>query len=897
VPLSDLEDNAIAILNKMPTRDGEMVRRTLRTVLPLYPDLAGSVTEEQLEQAARRIEQNLSISVEDAAKIQLPFDEWLPAKRGAAELWYYTRYRRWLENESGRTRTVLGVLDKDTDKIVGLLEDPAKLGHWKRRGLVVGHVQSGKTANYSGVLCKAADYGYRFIVLLTGMQEDLRVQTQERIEEGFVGFNTEIGVQGETKIGVGYYGLQRRPLSLTTRDDDFKISQARLPVSLQSVAEPLIVVTKKNARILENLIGWLRKMSLDTGGSISSVAMLLIDDEADNASVNTAARPSNPTSINRLIRELLGMFDRNAYVGYTATPFANIFIDPEAIHGENEDIFPRHFIVSLDAPTNYVGASRVFLPDGDLNYCLEEVNDHTKIIPENHKIDQDVQQLPPSLYKAIRVFVLVRAIRILRGQGQAHSSMLVNITRFNDVQTKITGLINDYLNRLRFACLCHAALPFEEALKDGDFHDLYATWLETYEGNITEDWDDIQGALSNAVSPIEVRKINSKSPDNLAYRKYKKSGLHVIAVGGLALSRGFTLEGLAVSYFLRNSQMYDTLLQMGRWFGYRDGFEDLCRIFMTREAIRWYAHISEASDELREEFRIMGRTDKTPEDFGLKVLAHPTSLIVTARNKMRTGKVVRHRVLLGCRLIETAAIRVDPTAIQRNRDALVRLVRQLDPIVKSEFLTGLGHVWTKVPASVVRDFVNEFRNHDEASPNTQAKPVTSYIEAREQIEMPLWDVCLFSRVPDDETPISVGAHQVWPQLRSATLKAVREGNNYMAVSGKSSRVASRGHEKAGMTPEEMKLAEVNFEETDPGKQISDRAYRRYRHRPLLMLHVLNVEYQHDGKEDKLNNVVAWGISFPDTKVADTEVEYVVNTKWWNDNFGDDIDEYEEEVDG
>ncbi|WP_051710383.1 Z1 domain-containing protein [Andreprevotia chitinilytica] len=892
--LSSVEDTAIGILNKMPTRDADSVRKTLRTVLPLFPDLAESVTEYQLEQAARRIEHNLSITAADASKIQhLDFEEWLPAKRGVMEMWYYTRYRRWLESERSRARAVLGVLDRDTDKIVGFLQDPERSGNWKRRGLVVGHVQSGKTENYSGVICKAADYGYRFIVVLTGMQEDLRVQTVERIEEAFIGLNSEKGKSGETTIGVGRYGLDRRPPSLTTRDDDFRINQSRLPVSLQSVKEPLIVVTKKNSRILGNLISWLKDKSFESGGTISSTALLLIDDEADNASINTAAVTTKPTSINRLIRELLAMFDRNAYVGYTATPFANIFIDPEPAEGAEEDLFPRHFICSLDAPTNYVGASRIFPSDGDLHYCLKHVSDHSKIIPEVHKADYDLQILPASLYQAVRTFVLARALRIVRGQGAAHSSMLINVTRFTDLQTKVTGLINDYLNQLRSACQGHSALPLDQALLDKDLIDLHATWMEIYDGKVPETWGDVQPLLIQSISPIEVRKINSKSPDNLAYRQHKATGLHVIAVGGLALSRGFTLEGLVVTYFLRNSQMYDTLLQMGRWFGYRNGFEDLCRIYMTEEAISWYAHISEACDELREDFRQMERMNREPEDFGHKVRTHPVSLIVTARNKMRTGRIVRHYTQLGNRLIETTAIKPDQASIQSNRATLAKLVRKLDTLAQPTFPSGLGHVWRGMPAALVREFVSGFKNHDDMSPSTQSAPVIRYIDARAKDEAPLWDVCLFSLGADSGTAaVRYETCDVRPQTRSATVKTARKGDDYVKISGESSRVASRGHEKAGMTDDEIALAVQEFKRDNPGKQMSDRGYRHLRKRPLLMLHVLNLKSE-DDPEFALQNVVAWGISFPSTKIVDSEVEYLVNTTWWEENFARDIEEYEE----
>jgi hypothetical protein len=254
--LQDLENAAIGILSNMPDRTSLQVRVVLKTVLTLYPQLAASVTEAQLEETAKLIETKLSISMKDATTIDVGFDPWLPSRRGEVTPYYYDRYRKYLGSR-GFGSAVLGVLDKDTDKIVGLMQDPNKDGRWARRGLVVGHVQSGKTANYSGVICKAADYGYKFIVILTGIQEDLRIQTQERIEEGFVGISSEATSRKDSSIGVGLYGLEHRPICLTTREDDFRSSAKNLGVSLQSLSEPLVLVMKKNSRTLANLIEWI----------------------------------------------------------------------------------------------------------------------------------------------------------------------------------------------------------------------------------------------------------------------------------------------------------------------------------------------------------------------------------------------------------------------------------------------------------------------------------------------------------------------------------------------------------------------------------------------------------------------------------------------------------------
>ncbi|RJP69767.1 MAG: endonuclease [Comamonadaceae bacterium] len=892
--LQDLQNNAIGILSNMPARTPEQVRLVLRTVLPLYPDLSATISEGQIEEAARQIEASLSISMSDASTIQVKFEQWLPSRRASLVPYYYDRYRRHLANR-GFGSAVLGVLDKDTDKIVGLMHDPEKQGRWARRGLVVGHVQSGKTANYTGVICKAADYGYKFIVILTGIQEDLRVQTQERIEEGFTGISSEATTGRDSAIGVGLYGLEKRPICLTTRADDFRATTRDLGVSLQSLSEPLVLVMKKNSRTLANLIEWLEIRNRQAGARISSIPMLLIDDEADNASVNVSKNDDSPSAINDRIRQLLDSFDKNVYLGYTATPFANIFIDPVSKDAmEREDLFPRDFIISLDAPTNYVGASRIFPDSGDLHDTLTTVDDHIDLLPEKHKISHPLLQIPESLKEAVRTFVLARAIRLLRGQDKSHSSMLINASRFNDVQTKLTGLVADLMSTIRSACMGHAGLPEKEALRDPEMNRLHEAWRSQFEGRLPETWLDVQAVLVRAAGPIEVRKVNSKSPDKLDYRRYKNDGLHVIAIGGFALSRGFTLEGLTVSYFLRNSMMYDTLLQMGRWFGYRDGYADVCRIFMTEEAIDWYAHISEAIDELRDEFNRMERAGAQPIDFGLKVRAHPESLIVTARNKMRSGQKVNHSVSLSGKLIETTRLRTD--AIAANRKVLSSLLTSLSGLCHPDQSNEFGYLWTDMPvAPLVRNFVNSFQNHDDVALITQAEPVNAYIKAREFDELARWDICLFSPSTGDKSSTSFGPFTPKPQSRSSIWKRSPAGIDYIAVSGKALRVGGRGQVKAGMSTDERSAAERAW---GAASDIPDWQYIGHRTRPLLMLHVLDVWDKEKDKEKSNSpaesNVVAWGIAFPQSDHETTEVTYVVNTTWWAENYGSPQDDADEE---
>jgi hypothetical protein len=308
------------------------------------------------------------------------------------------------------------------------------------------------------------------------------------------------------------------------------------------------------------------------------------------------------------------------------------------------------------------------------------------------------------------------------------------------------------------------------------------------------------------------------------------------------------LEGLTVSYFLRNSMMYDTLLQMGRWFGYRDGYADVCRIYMTEEAIDWYAHISEAIDELRDEFNRMERAGARPVDFGLKVRAHPESLIVTARNKMRSGVKVSHSVSLAGELIETTRLRTD--AIENNRAVMGSLLESLRQIREPDQSNEFGFLWTEMPvAPLVRNFVSSFHNHDDVALITQAEPVNAYIQARESDELALWDICLFSPRKERPSAFHFGPYIPNTQARSSLWKPSQAGLHYIAVSGKALRVGGRGQVRAGMSPAERRRADESWTKSS---DIPDRHIIKHRTRPLLMLHVIDVwdKEKDKNKEDE-----------------------------------------------
>lgn len=491
---------------------------------------------------------------------------------------YWQRYREWLEGKL--SWIAVDALDQSTDAILGLLEDPLREGGWDRRGLVVGHVQSGKTGSYTGLICKAADAGYKIIIVLAGMHNNLRSQTQIRLDEGFLGYVTP-STEVPAFIGVGQGGKDAhiKPNCATTRLDrgDFNRGIAR-NLAITPEERPWLFVVKKNKSVLKCLFDWIRNHAANTHDPetgrklVTHLPLLVIDDEADHASVDTGEQVSDsegnldeeyqPKAINSLIRKILHAFTRSAYVGYTATPFANIFIHERGeTREEGPDLFPAAFIINLAASSNYVGPARVFglaTPEGRAGGLplVREIDDYAARdgrggwMPPKHPNGHPPRHagedaLPPSLVEAIDAFLLACAVRRIRGQHNEHSSMLVHVTRYNSVQKEVHRQVDEHVRHLRqrlqrrigheqetgrIEKLWQADfLPSNQAMRAGQ-PDLAIAGLPA--------WDEVLAQLPDVLSELQVKMINGTAKDALNYTEHEGNGLKVIAIGGDKLSRG-----------------------------------------------------------------------------------------------------------------------------------------------------------------------------------------------------------------------------------------------------------------------------------------------------------------------------------------------------------------------
>ena len=896
-PLSNIKSMVAASLANVQGPTAEGIRDLIANLrqLPMF----ARITEEDAERLAKHFEERVSITQHlGSILIDREHQPWLDAARARIEPYYWSRYRQHLIQEGFPNAGVI-TLDEVTNRVLGLMQDPLRDGPWDRRGMVVGHVQSGKTGNYIGLISKAADAGYKLIVVIAGVHNNLRSQTQRRIDEGFVGRDSArlLSRQADMFVGVGRFDHTRRPVTFTNTNRDFnKMTATGVGIPLQNLTEPAVFVVKKNSSTLKNLIEWLKEHSARGGAQSIDEPMLLIDDEADNASINIRHGVGEVSRINGQIRELLHIFQKSCYVGYTATPFANIFIEPDSDDKMlGEDLFPRSFIVSLDPPSNYFGAAAVFLENSEK--YIRHIDDNEDLLPIKHPKETVVSSLPYSLTYAVRTFIVGKAVRLARGHERQHCSMLVNASRFMNVQRQLRNEIHAQLDIIQRSIRVNGALPPGTALLDLEIKGLHEIWEREFQ-DTEVDWPKVQERLHEAASPIRVVEVNSQSPGTLDYNGHRQDGLNVIAVGGFSLSRGLTLEGLMVSYFMRNSMMYDTLMQMGRWFGYRPGYEDLCRIWMPEAAQGWYEHVTESIEELRSEFRSMEASNATPEEFGLRVRSHPDTLIVTARNKMGTGSSVVVSIGLANKLIETHTLRRDSESLRANRNAAQRLSRTLGqagfPIQSAEE-AEFGWLLRAVRVDAVLDFLGEFRNH-EGSLLTDGDPVRRYIEERRDDELAEWDL-LFASVGErggDVTDDLLGR-----TIRCQQRGAGEKSDPRTLSIGTRQRVSTRGIERTALPSDQRALAESEHREnlerdgrlTGSRIQYPDWVYRKKRTRPLLMIHLIDIDTK--GHGDPLTQpVVAWGISFPATDKEERRVAYVVNTTWIRENFSDDVDEDE-----
>lgn len=907
--MSDREDyeRVVSMVLSGGTRTEAVLDATLDQFRVAYPNL----TDADVEQAKRTLTERLRIDMDlGVAVTAAAFEPWLERRYSELQWDHWVTYKTWLLKQNWPL-PVLDSMNTITDRLLEFAGDPTQPGPWARRGLTIGDVQSGKTATYLGLFNKAVDAGYRLIIILAGGTEVLRQQTQQRVDEGLIGRDSSVtrprvGVHTPSRmVGIGTIDATlANATGMTTVAQDFRkgsYEATNIQMSADSHSA-YVFVLKKNKAVLSTLARWLDDQPKSQGRI--PLPVLVLDDESDYASVNTKDE-NNPTAINQAIRDLLKRFSRSSYLAFTATPFANIFIDSD----QEDDLFPRDYVYSLQAPSNYVGANATFGTVDDASTAstvpLGDANDW---LPVKHRSGTIVEGLPDSLLEAIDTFFVANALRDLRGDDGPRS-MLINVSRFKAVQKQVHELVAAEASSLRNALDMHAT-RYAEGRPNRSIDRLKAAFTRQYT-KVGASWPEVLGALRNAVARIEVQLHNSDRDKALAEQNMIWDlPPRVIAVGGDVLSRGLTLGGLTISYFHRNVGAFDTLMQMGRWFGYRDGYADLCRIWISDEVSAQYRFVQDSIDELRLDLEVMHQQKLTPNDFGLAVKKHPGALLVTARNKMKSAEESAKEISLAGRRVESTRLSSESERIDENLEAFARLMGALESHPLSAD-TRQRLLWRGVPKALVADFMERFQAGDDES--LFLPGLSRFIRGARADHLQTWDVVVINGSRDKSPRPLPGAPSLFYYPPARSLVVYEKG---FRVSGKSSRLAGTDDVASLLSPADRDRVEKAFHETQAAARESSRQgdastkrtvpgeteYYGYLARPVLFLYPLEATEQKPEDAEPAAASILQGRPLVAAKIAvkksgvndgSADVIYVINKvaqKKWFPEFTDDEDD-------
>ena len=697
-----------------------------------------------------------------------------------AEGFFWQRYYRYLTHTSMGQSSINLLNEQTLPNILNCLSNPKEDfdGRRLRRGLVIGDVQSGKTATYIGLICKAADAGFKVVILLAGTTESLRQQTQERVDEGIVGMTSRRikGKEETVTVGVGTDGKGIRATSYTSSASDFIGKHDLIATTMDQHKSLVLFVVKKNVSVLKRLYKWLKKYNLEPGHEYVNQPMLLIDDEADNASINTKKDETDPTKTNKLIRDICNLFKNANYVGFTATPFANVFIDPDSVDAmKHADLFPENFIYTLPIPSTYIGASDIFPSGGkyhaNLHYVVDvEEPDYDSqeykamASDEPDKLNEGSfyyrhkkewhGTLPTSLKEAVLCFLIGNAVRDLMGHDGTPRSMLINMSRF----VKVHRVIRDYVADIYDKFVDTVKYDFSDDLKQNCrlplFLELQAIWRKRYAHIDTVKFEQVvnKSVLLHAIEGMQIIVVNAgKNAGKLDYKTNKS--LRVIAVGGLALSRGLTLEGLMVSYCYRNTATFDVLMQMGRWFGYRRGYEKIFQVWTSQQSAIWYSEIAEATEELKNNIRQMREEQLTPKDFGIRVRSYGDELQITATNKMRCAYDQLEMLSFYGGVHGTAYvssnIEINKNNLQQVQQLVIKLhdkgyqlapaQRNRQGVKSNEDDSARSQYFAKVPKEMVIDFLSQIKSSP-ANMLFNLPDILRFVNNPQSVGVDKWDI-------------------------------------------------------------------------------------------------------------------------------------------------------------
>ncbi|MHB1811240.1 MAG: Z1 domain-containing protein [Thermoplasmataceae archaeon] len=807
--------------------------------------------------------------------------------------WYYWQRLREHLPIKGMSIPSIQSIDEVTDKILRQLGSP-KSEQFDIRGLVLGYIQSGKTTNFTALMAKAADAGYRLFIVLSGIDKGLRRQTQMRIDRELIGLGDARGVTA--KVPFPPQGKQWHRMTTDDIDGDFQ-SGTFNQAALQG-PEPVIMVIKKNGPVIRRVLSWLSSAPPNT---LREIPTMVIDDEADLASVDTRGsyQVSNedlppeytePSVMNGLIRQLLNYFRKKVYVAYTATPFANILIPHDTLDPRvQNDLYPKDFIVDLPKPDGYFGAEELFGKNNPATGDSEPRFDVIRIVPDEDSMKLENGSIPESLENALLDFVLTGAARAQRGDISKPCTMLIHTSHLTSAHATVEQIVRDRFNEYRNQWRYERQKAIRSRLKERwetDFRDVVQMVYPTKD----VDFEAIEEFITPFFEAVQIRTVNSWTGEVIDYEREPE--FKAIIIGGNRLSRGLTLEGLTISYFVRETNMYDTLMQMGRWFGYRRDYVDLTRIWTTRELSTWFADLAFVESGLREDIRVYEDLQETPYELGLRIWQHP-SMQVTSALKRRHSRDVTLQQSYSGKVEQTFKYPFDqPDDLAEMTDNNIKLLTAFLNSIKQPKWDGNNPIWSGVSGDAILNFLSNFRQGKFPEKSSCSLPlISAYIRSRmNNDELINWTVGIMGLARKDPELGDTLWEVSGSKIHQISRTRLRDSNSLGVIT-------SPGDEKLDLSKDEIeKFDEIKQTNSELADNVVARMCRDPQ-RGLLLIYPISRNSLPGTKTSKRRvplfdgiekafqrDLVALAISFPHSKFRQPVLAYKTGTVDWRPNY-------------